>query len=390
MVKRRLQWIGGAVLMAALVTMLCSCESMTPGSGMKASHKMDIDVKPFGTAPDGQAVRLYTLTNEQGMKAEIMTYGGIMLSLYAPDRDGNMGDVLLGYDNLDDYVKNNPYFGALIGRYGNRIGGAKFTLDGTEYTLAANDNGNSLHGGVKGFDKVVWKDEPVWRADGVGVKLEYLSKDSEEGYPGNLQATVIYVLTNKNELRIEYKAMADKPTVVNLTQHNYYNLTGCQRDILAHELMLNADRFTPVDAGLIPTGQLLPVEGTPMDFTESTAIGARIDADYQQLEYGGGYDHNWVLNKEGSGMTLAAEVYDPMTGRVMTVLTTEPAIQFYSGNFLDGTITGKDGVVYKHRYGLCLETQHYPDSPNKPRFPSTTLRPGQIYETTTIYAFTAR
>ncbi len=390
MVRSRSQLVGGAVLMVALVMTLCSCDSMTSTTGTKAGGAMDIDVKPFGTTPDGQQVRLYTLRNANGMTAGIMTYGGIMTTLTAPDRDGNMGDILLGYDNLQAYIKNSPYFGALIGRYGNRIGGAKFTLDGTQYTLAANNNGNSLHGGTRGFDKVVWDDEPVWRRNGVGVKLSYSSKDGEEGYPGNLTATVVYVLTNKNELRIEYKATTDKPTVVNLTQHNYYNLTCCQRDILGHELMIDADKTTPVDAGLIPTGQLEDVKGTPMDFTKSTAIGAGINDDNQQLKYGGGYDHNWVLNKKDATMTLAAKLYEPTSGRVMTVLTNEPGLQFYSGNFLDGTITGKGGIVYKHRYGLCLETQHYPDSPNKPRFPSTTLRPGQVYETTTIYAFSAR
>lgn len=388
MVKRRLQLIGSVVVLIALATMLCSCETMSTGT--RAGQMMDVSVRPFGTTGDGQQVDLYTLRNANGMKAEIMTYGGIMVSLTAPDRDGNMEDILLGADSVQGYVRAASYFGALIGRYGNRIGGARFTLDGAEYTLPANDGQNSLHGGTRGFDKVVWQAEPVEERNGRGVRLSYLSPDGDQGYPGNLQATVVYMLTNNNELSIEYQATTDKPTVVNLTQHNYYNLTGCKRDILAHELMLNADRYTPVDSGLIPTGELLPVAETPMDFTDPTAIGARIDAGTQQLRYGRGYDHNWVLNRRASGMSLAATLYEPESGRVMTVRTTEPAIQFYSGNFLDGTFTGKNGIVYQLRYGLCLETQHYPDSPNQPEFPSTVLRPGEVYRTTTVYGFSAR
>jgi len=351
---------------------------------------MNVEVKPFGEIPGGQKVDLYTLTNSGGLKAEIMTYGAIVVSLQVPDRGGNIDDIVLGYNNLDAYVKNNPYFGAIVGRYGNRISKGKFTLDGVQYTLATNNGENHLHGGIKGFDKVVWQAEPIKYRDWVGVKLTYLSKDGEEGYPGNLNCTVTYTLTGRNELKIEYLATADKPTVVNLTHHGYFNLTGCQRDILGHELMLNADLFTPVDAGLIPTGELRPVKGTVMDFTRSTPIGARIDSDYEQLKFGGGYDHNWVVNWGGRSLMLAARVYEPTTGRVMEVLTTEPGIQFYSGNFLDGTITGKNGIVYKHRYGFCLETQHYPDSPNKPNFPSTVLRPGEKYQTTTVYRFSTR
>jgi aldose 1-epimerase len=358
----------------------------------EAKAKMDINVTSFGKTPEGQEVRLYTLTNAKGLEARVMTYGAIVVSLKVPDKKGKMDDVVLGYDNLDSYIKNSPYFGAIVGRYGNRIGKGKFTLDGVTYDkLALNDNGkNHLHGGVKGFDKVVWAAEEVRRADGVGVKLSYLSKDGEEGYPGNLKAAVTYLLTNDNELRIEYAATTDKATPVNLTHHGYWNLTGGQRDILGHELTLNADKFTPVDKGLIPTGKLLPVKGTVMDFTKPTAIGARIEDKYEQLQFGGGYDHNWVLVKGGKDMTLAARVYEPTSGRVMEVYTKEPAIQFYSGNFLDGTITGKGGTVYQHRWGLCLETQHYPDSPNKPNFPSTILRPGQKYETVTVYHFSTK
>jgi aldose 1-epimerase len=391
MFKHKTRWIGLVALVGTVTVTLCSCDATDrwTRSG-QGTAEMDRTVKPFGTTPDGEPVRLYTLRNANGMTAEIMTYGATVVTLTAPDKDGNFDDVVLGYDHHAGYLDVSPYFGAIVGRYGNRIGKGTFTLDGTTYTLATNDGENHLHGGLKGFDKVVWQDEPVDRSDAIGVKLSYLSKDQEEGYPGNLHVSVTYLLTNRNELRIEYEATTDKATPVNITHHGYFNLTGGERDILGHELMLNADKFTPVDEGLIPTGELRPVEGTPMDFRKLTPIGDRIDNDYEQLEFGGGYDHNWVLNKKGDRMTLAAEVYEPTTGRVMKVHTTEPAIQFYAGNFLDGTITGKDGIVYKHRYGFCLETQHYPDSPNKPDFPSTILRPGRKYETTTIYAFSAR
>jgi aldose 1-epimerase len=335
-------------------------------------------------------VQLYVLTNANGVKAQIMDYGATVVSLEVPDRDGKMADVVLGYDNLRDYIKNSPYFGAIVGRYGNRIAKGRFTLEGVEYTLAKNNGENHLHGGIKGFDKVLWKSESVNKQNAVGVKFSYLSKDGEEGYPGNLDCSVTYLLTNDNELKIEYLAATDKPTPVNLTHHGYFNLTGCERDILGHELMLKADRLTPVDSGLIPTGELRPVKGTVMDFTKPTPIGARINSDDQQIKFGGGYDHNWVLKRTGKGLSLAARVYEPSSGRIMEVLTTEPGVQFYSGNFLDGTITGKGGIVYEHRYGFCLETQHYPDSPNKPSFPSVILHPGQKYAQTTIYRFSTR
>jgi len=389
MLTRKLRLVGIVVIMVAVGTMLSSCTEEK-----EAKKKMDIEVKQFGTTPDGQKIQLYTLRNSKGLKAEIMTYGGILVSLQVPDSQGNMGDIVLGYDNLDDYIKNNPYFGCIVGRYGNRIAKGKFSIDGKQYSLATNNDPGGiachLHGGIKGFDKVVWKAEPVEQKDAVGVKLSYLSKDGEEGYPGNLNCTVTYSLTNNNELKIEYLATTDKPTAVNLTHHSYFNLTGCERDILDHQLMLNADKFTPTDAGLIPTGELRSVKDTVMDFTQPAAIGARINSDYEQIKFGGGYDHNWVLNKQGDEMTLAAEVYEPTTGRVVEVHTNEPGIQFYSGNFLDGTITGKAGKVYNHRYGFCLEAQHYPDSPNQPNFPSTVLRPGQKYETTTIYRFSTK
>jgi aldose 1-epimerase len=382
------RFVGMTVVAAAAALMLCSCQDVVSIVGKQPpAGVMDIDVQDFGETPDGQEVRLYTLTNANGLTAQITNYGAIVTSLEVPDEKGDMDDVVLGYDNLQDYIEETPYFGAIVGRYGNRIGKGRFTLDGVTYTLATNDNENHLHGGLKGFDKVVWKDTPVWRADAIGVRLSYLSEDGEEGYPGNLKATVIYLLTNDNGLRIEYEATTDKATPVNLTHHGYFNLTGGERDILGHELMLNADQFTPVDEGLIPTGELRNVEGTPMDFTRPTPIGERIDGDYEQLRFGGGYDHNWVLNKDNGGLTLAARVHEPTTGRVMEVYTTEPGVQFYAGNFLDGTITGKDGIVYKHRWGFCLETQHFPDSPNEPDFPSTILRPGQKYESTTVYRF---
>lgn len=345
----------------------------------------------LGTGPQGRKAYTYMLVNAHGMTVKITNYGGIVTQLFVPDRNGNFDDVVLGYNNLEQYIEDSPYFGALIGRYGNRIGGAEFTLDGVTYELAANDGPNHLHGGIKGFDKVFWDAEVMGTDEGPALKLTYLSEDGEEGYPGSLHCTVIYTLTNDNELVIDYRATTDKATPVNLTHHSYFNLTGCKRDILGHRLMINADKFTPVDQGLIPTGEILSVKGTPMDFTEPHAIGARIDADYHQLEYGGGYDHNWVLNKKGKrAMSLAARVYEPSSGRLMKVFTTEPGLQFYSGNFLDGSLTGKYGKVYEHRYGFCLETQHFPDSPNKPQFPSTILRPGETYKTRTIYRFSVR
>ncbi|MCI0529368.1 MAG: galactose mutarotase, partial [Nitrospira sp.] len=352
--------------------------------------KMNIEKQPFGTV-DGAAVDLYTLTNDKGVEVKITNYGGTVTSLMVPDRDGKLGDVVLGYDNLEGYLKNNPYFGCIIGRYGNRIGKGKFTLNGVEYTLAQNNGENSLHGGIKGFDKMVWNVKEIKDKDSVGLELTYLSKDGEEGYPGNLSVTVTYTLTNNNELKIDYGATTDKDTVVNLTHHSYFNLAGAgEGDILGHELMINADRFTPVDSGLIPTGELKSVKDTPMDFTQPTAIGARINQEYEQLILGRGYDHNWVLNTKEGSLTLAASVYEPKTGRVMEVLTTEPGMQFYTGNFLDGSITGKGGKVYNQRFGFCLETQHFPDSPNKSEFPSTTLKAGGKYATTTIYKFSAR
>jgi aldose 1-epimerase len=342
----------------------------------------------FGKTTDGVAVSLYTLTNQSGMEARITNYGGIVVSLKTPDRSGKMGDVVLGYDNLDGYLKTTPYFGALIGRYGNRIGGARFTLNGHEYKLAKNDGDNSLHGGTRGFDKRVWTAKEAGPA---ALQLTYVSKDGEEGYPGTLSVTVLYTLTDANELKIEYTATTDKDTVLNLTNHSYFNLAGAgEGDVLGHLATLHADRFLPVDKGLIPTGELRPVQGTPFDFRKATAIGSRIGQKDEQLQLGNGYDHCWVLSRKAQGMALAAEVHEPKTGRTLQVLTTEPAIQFYTGNFLDGTITGKGGKKYQQRYAFCVETQHYPDSPNKTSFPTTVLKPGQKYHTTTVYKFGAK
>jgi len=385
-------WVSAFTLASVL---LCSCAStmdVREETMMRTRRcEMSIQKKPFGTTKDGVDVDLYTLTNANGMSADITNYGGIIVRFYAPDRHGKLADVVLGYDQLADYIKDTPYFGALIGRYGNRIAKGRFTLDGVEYKLAPNNMGTHLHGGLKGFDKVVWDATPFQGNDAVGLKLTYLSRDGEEGYPGNLQCTVRYSLTNDNALKIEYQATTDKATPVNLTNHSYFNLAGQgSGDILGHELMLNADRFLPVDSTLIPTGKLEPVKGTPMDFTKPTAIGARVNENFEQLKLGKGYDHCWVLNKKDAEMSLAARVYEPKTGRVMEVLTTEPAIQFYCGNFLDGSNVGKGGKVYKFRYGFCLETEHYPDSPNHPQFPSTILRPGETYRTTTVYRFSAR
>jgi len=374
------------VLCAGTILMACSCSLSTLNRKAKAM----IEKKPFGQVY-GQAVEVYQMTNANGLKASITNYGGTMVSLIVPDKNGKMEDILLGYDNVDGFVANSPYFNALIGRYGNRIAGGKFSLDGKVYTLAANNNGNTLHGGLKGFDKVIWNAEPFENADGVGVKLGYTSKDMEEGYPGNLTVNVIYTLTNRNELIIEYMALTDKATVCNLTQHNYYNLTGSTKDsILGHVLTLNADKFTPIDKGSIPLGQMRQVKGTPMDFTQPRTIGDRINQADEQLECGLGYDHNWVLNKKGKELSHAATLYEPKSGRVMEIWTEEPAVQFYSGNFLDGTITGKGGTVYKQRWGMCLETQHFPDSPNQPAFPTTTLRPGELYKTKTVHKFMTR
>jgi len=372
-----------ASLVAAAAILFAACSP--------ASHETPRRTRaPFGTV-DGKEVFLYTLRNRSGMEARITNYGGIVVSLLVPDKAGTPGDVVLGYDSLSSYLKATPYFGAIVGRYGNRIGKARFTLDGKEYVLNANDGPNTLHGGARGFDKVVWEADETTPATEPSLSLSYLSRDGEEGYPGALRAAVVYTLTDSNELRIDYAATTDRPTVLNLTHHSYFNLAGAgSGDILSHELMLNADRFTPIDSGLITTGELRSVEGTPMDFRVPTAIGVRIGASDEQLRFGRGYDHNWVLNRTGAGLSLAARVFERTSGRAIEVWTTEPGIQFYSGNFLDGTNVGKGGKAYAYRTGLCLETQHFPDSPNKPSFPSTVLRPGEKFASTTVYKFSTR
>lgn len=367
------------------------------GCATHGSSANNISKEAFGST-DGKPVELYTLKNSQGAVATITTYGGIVTSLKVPDKNGNISDVVLGFDKLEGYtseayLKGCPYFGALIGRYGNRIGGAKFSLDGKTYQLATNNNGNTLHGGWKGYDKVVWN---VAKADvgpkGPRLELTYLSKDGEEGFPGNLHVTATYTLTDDNALQLEFKATTDKPTVVNLTHHSYFNLRGQGNgDILSHEVYINSDKTTPVDKDLIPTGEIASVDGTPFDFRKPMTIGARINDPNTILQYGPGYDHNWIINQTKPGeLGLQARVYEPTSGRVMEVWSDEPALQFYAGNFLDGTITGKDGKVYQRRTGFCMEPQHYPDSPNKPKFPSTELKPGQTYHNTIIYKFSTK
>jgi aldose 1-epimerase len=382
----------------------------------------------FNLAPGGSAddvivedfssIKLYKLRNAQGVEVHVTNFGAIVSSILVPDREGKMGDIALGYHDAGSYLNavDKPYFGAIVGRYGNRIAGGQFSIDGQSYQLAINNGPNALHGGIIGFDKVVWEATP-YSVDGErGVVLTYLAKDGEEGYPGNLQVRVIYRLTDANELLVDYRATTDRATPVNLTQHTYFNLKGeGDGDILDHQLMIHAAAYTPVDETLIPTGELAPVAGTPFDFTEFKPIGRDIDVDHVQLRYGGGFDHNWVLNSPpatakllrdlpgdlaGEGVNdrsadqlplrLAARVYEPVTGREMTVETTEPGIQFYCGNFLDGRLRGKSGKPYVQRGGFCLETQHFPDSPNQPNFPATILRPGQVYRSQTIFTFTAR
>jgi aldose 1-epimerase len=375
-----------------IVGMLCLflIVSITAGSAIQKGKPL-MKKEPFGTTDDGVSVSIYTMKNSKGMEARITNYGGILVSLLVPDKSGRLDDVVLGYDSLPSYIKNNPYFGCLVGRYGNRIAKGIFALDGKEYSLAVNNGANTLHGGLKGFDKVVWDAREQKGKAGQSLVLTYLSKDGEEGYPGNLHVKVVYTLTENNELKIDYTATTDKATVVNLTHHSYFNLAGAGKgDILSHELMINAEKFTPIDSGLIPTGELKDVGGTPFDFTKATPIGSRINADDQQIKYGKGYDHNFVLNRKGKGLSLAARAEEKTTGRVMEVLTTEPGVQFYSGNFLDGTNIGKGGIPYNFRYGFCLETQHFPDSPNKPEFPSTVLKPGKTYSTSTVYKFSVK
>jgi len=380
-------YVWAPVIFAGLfVACLLGCASTGPGVSKTSRTVTSSEMvrQSFGKTLDGKPVDLFTLRNSKGVEVRIMNYGGIVTSFKAPDRNGNMGDVVLGYDNLDGYLKANPFFGAMVGRYGNRIAQAKFTLNGKEYKLAANNNGNALHGGLKGFDKVVWDAKTAATSAGPSLELRYVSRDGEEGYPGTLSVTAVYTLTEDNGLRLDYTATTDKDTVLNLTQHSYFNLAG-KGDILNHEVMIDADRFTPVDATLIPTGELRPVQGTPFDFRKPKAIGARINQDDEQLKFGKGYDHNWVINRKGSELKVIARVNEPTTGRVLEVLSTQQGLQFYTGNHLDGSITGKGGWVYKARSAFCMEPQHFPDSPNHPEFPTTVLKPGQTYRETIEY-----
>ncbi len=345
----------------------------------------------YGIMPDGSHVAKYTLRNATGMEVDIISLGGIITRWTAPDRNGVFKDVVLGFDSLQPYVKDNPFFGALVGRYGNRIAGGQFSLDGQSYTLARNNGANHLHGGIKGFDKVLWDAFPGRDTDRALLMLDYHSPDGEEGYPGKLDVRVTYTLTDDNSLEIDYQAVTDKPTVVNLTNHSYFNLSGdFTHDILDTELQLHADAYLPVDTGLIPTGEIRPVAGTPFDFTEPKTIGRDLEADDAQLRVGGGYDHCWVLKREGPGMAPAATAYHRASGRLLQVSTDEPAVQFYIGNFLDGHLPAKGGGTYGKRAGFCLETEHYPDSPNRPEFPSTRLDPGQIYRSRTVFTFSTR
>jgi aldose 1-epimerase len=354
--------------------------------------KPTMQKRDFGKTSDGQQIDLYTLSNKKGMEVAITNFGGTIVSLKVPDREGRSADVVLGYEDVSGYETGKAFFGATVGRYANRIAGGKFILDGVTDKLPTNDGPNTLHGGIRGFSHRVWTAKDISGPMGQALQLTYWSKDGEEGFPGNLTAKVVFTLTNANELKIAYSATTDKDTVINLTNHSYFNLSGQgEGDILGHELTIHASKFTPVDSTLIPTGELRSVKGTPFDFTQSTPIGARIAQDDEQLKLGKGYDHNWVLD---AGQTvaphLAAQAHDPKSGRVLEVLTTEPGIQFYTGNFLDGTIHGKEGKVYNHRYGFCLETQHFPDSPNHPKFPTTELKPGQRYHSTTVFKFSTK
>lgn len=385
-----------ALIMASLTLSLAqlacgAAESAGPSGGASPAQpqpRARVTRAPFGSVPDGP-VDVFTIANASGMEVRAMTLGGIILSLRVPDRHGALDDVVLGFEEAAPYLNpSGPYFGAIVGRYANRIANGRFALDGATYKLAANNGPHHLHGGIKGFDKVLWAAAPFENASGAGVVFTRTSPDGEEGYPGALRVEVTYTLNDRNELSVDYRATTGKPTHVNLTQHSYFNLAGQGvRDVLDHQLLINAGRYTPVDATLIPTGALAPVAGTPFDFRQPTAIGARIDADHPQLRHGRGYDHNWVLNRDAGGVSLAARVVEPTTGRTLDVRTTEPGMQVYTGNFLDGTITGKGGRVYRRRYGFCLETQHFPDSPNQPAFPSTVLRPGDTYRSRTEFAF---
>jgi aldose 1-epimerase len=371
------------VLLLALFSNSCTkiCKKMPT---------LTVEKNQFGKTIDGTDVDQYILSNNNGMEISIITYGGVITSWTAADKNGEYKDVVLGYNTLAEYEAKTPYFGALIGRYGNRISGGKFKLDDQEYTLAANNGVNHLHGGLKGFDKVVWDAKAIVNDSSVSIELSYLSKDMEEGYPGNLETKVTYTLNNEDELSLSYEATTDKPTIVNLTQHSYFNLTAdFNQDILNHDIVINADSFLPVDTTLIPTGEFKDVAETPFDFRKPKAIGKHINQENTQLENGMGYDHTWVLNGQDKGLRFVASAYEPVSGRLLEVYSDEPGIQFYSGNFLDGTLPNKSNGTYQHRTGFCLETQHYPNSPNQENFPSVRLNPGDKYESTTVFSLTA-
>ncbi|MBA4746031.1 MAG: galactose mutarotase [Muricauda sp.] len=383
------------VLLLVFTTIGCKQNKKESQSEMETAktenEQSPIEETIFGEMPDGTKVKKFTLKNEAGMEVDVITYGGIITRWTAPDKQGKFEDIVLGFDSLEQYLDGSPYFGALIGRYGNRIANGKFSLDGETYTLATNDGNNHLHGGEKGFDKVIWNAIPKNTGAGATLELTYTSEDGEEGYPGQLDVKVTYTLTHNNELDIQYEAVTDKPTVVNLTQHSYFNLSGqLSTPVLDHEIYLNADTYLPVDGGLIPTGEFREVAGTPFDFKEPKSIGEEIEADNEQLDLGGGYDHCWVLNEGEEDFGLAASAYHPNTGRLLEVYTNEPGMQFYSGNFLDGTLPAKDGGAYGKRSGFCLETQHYPDSPNQANFPSVRLNPGETYSTRTMFKLSTK
>lgn len=383
---RMKHWFCSILVIAAAA---CGSPQQTTVPKPKAPPNPTVKRQPFGTAA-GSSVEMFTLTNKNGIEVKAITYGGIITSIKTPDRSGAMGDIVLGFDSIDGYLAGHPFFGALVGRYGNRIAKGRFTIDGVDYKLATNNGPNHLHGGVKGFDKKIWKAEILpAKAGQSGIAFTYTSADGEEGYPGTLDVKVTYTLSDSNQLLVEYDASTDKSTHVNLTQHSYFNLAGeGNGDILGHELTIDADRYTPVDATLIPTGEIASVQGTPFDFRKSTAIGARIDAANAQIKNGQGYDHNWVFTRTSTtGMQRAARVYEPKSGRTLEVSTTEPGMQFYAGNFLDGKLVGKSGKPYGRRSGFCLETQHYPDTPHHKNFPTTLLTPNQRYYTKTAFTF---
>jgi aldose 1-epimerase len=381
--ERALRALGVVGLLLASV--VAGCGTPPAEAPPAAPAVSGVERSTFGSLPDGTAVERFRLANANGVEVVLSSLGAAIHTIRTPDREGRPADVVLGFETLDQWVANPTFFGVVVGRYANRIAGGRFTLDGATYTLATNNGPNHLHGGTRGFDKVVWRAEPLAEADGDAVRFTYVSADGEEGYPGTLTASVVYTLTANNELRLDYTATTDKATVVNLSNHAYFNLAGTGT-VLAHELQIDADRYTPVDATLIPTGELAPVEGTPFDFRQATAIGARITADHEQIRIGGGYDHNFVLNGAAGELRLAVRAFDPSSGRTLDVHTTEPGVQLYSGNFAN-PIAGRNGDSYPRHGGFCLETQHFPDSPNQPSFPSTVLRPGETFESTTVFRF---